>query len=30
MKIIHIADLHLGQVIYQNFDSADFWRDVQN
>ena len=23
MKIIHTADLHLGQVIYQNYDRAD-------
>ena len=23
MKIIHIADLHLGQVIYQNYDRTD-------
>lgn len=30
MKIIHTADLHLVQVIYQNYDSADFWPDVQN
>lgn len=23
MKIIHIADLHLGQIIYQNYDRVD-------
>ena len=23
MKIIHTADLHLGQVIYQNYDRGD-------
>ena len=33
MKIIHTADLHLGQVIYQNYDRSDehrhFFRQLQ-
>lgn len=27
MKILHIADLHLGQVIYQNYDRTDEHHD---
>ena len=23
MKIIHTADLHLGQILYQNYDRVD-------
>ena len=33
MKIIHTADLHLGQVIYQNYDRSDehrhFFRQLE-
>ena len=33
MKILHTADLHLGQVIYQNYDRSDehqhFFRQLE-
>ena len=33
MKIIHTADLHLGQILYQNYDRVDehihFFRQLE-
>ena len=33
MKILHTADLHLGQIIYQNYDRSDehrhFFRQLE-
>ena len=33
MKIIHTADLHIGQIIYQNYDRSDehqhFFRQLE-